>query len=148
MDKQKLIDKVAETPEDRYLFPRIYDRLVGAEQKNIPGFTCFLTPREQVLTKRLLPDLELVFFGGQSDAERKLACWLPDYYDPQWLSDDDGPIAAIRATYFEKDELTHRDVLGGLMGIGIKRETVGDLYVGVGSCDFLAHIIPPQQESQ
>jgi len=137
MDKRKQIEKVAETDEDRMLFARIYDRLMGAEQKNIPGVTCFLAPREQVLTKRLLPHLDLQFFGGAPEAERAVCCWLPEYLDQEWLSGEDGPIAAVRATFFEKDKLTHRDFLGSLMGCGIKRETVGDIYVGEGTCDFL-----------
>lgn len=137
MDKQKQIAKVAENEEDRVFFARIYDRLVGAEQKNIPGVTCFLSPREQVLTKRMLPQMELRFFGGSPEAERAMACWLPEYLDEDWLSGEDGPVAAVRATYFEKDDLTHRDFLGSLMGSGIKRETVGDIYVGKGTCDFL-----------
>ena len=78
MDKQKQIAKVAENEEDRVFFARIYDRLVGAEQKNIPGVTCFLSPREQVLTKRMLPQMELRFFGGSPEAERAMACWLPE----------------------------------------------------------------------
>ena len=137
MDKQKQIALVAENDEDRVLFARIYDRLIGAEQKNIPGVTCFLSPREQVLTKRMLPHLDLQFFGGSVDAERSMACWLPDYLDVDWLSGGDGPVAAVRCTYFENDQLTHRDFLGSLMGCGIKRETVGDIYVGNGTCDFL-----------
>jgi len=137
MDKQKQIARVAENDDDRVLFARIYDRLAGAEQKNIPGTTCFLSPREQVLTDRMLPGLGIGFFGGHDGAERKIGYWLPDYLDDAYLRQEDAPIAAIRATYFEKDTLTHRDFLGGLMGIGIKRETVGDIYVGVGSCVFL-----------
>jgi len=137
MDKQKQIARVAENDEDRVLFARLYDCLAGSEQKNIPGVTCFLSPREQVLTKRMLPELTLTFFGGHAEAERAVCCWLPDYLDESFLWEEDGPIAAVRATYFERDSLTHRDFLGGLMGIGIKRETVGDIYVGTGSCDFL-----------
>lgn len=137
MDKQKQIARVAENEDDRMLFARLYDRLVSAEQKNIPGVTCFLSPREQVLTKQMLPHLDLRFFGGPAQAERAICCWLPEYLDESCLLDSDGPIAAVRATYFEKDQLTHRDFLGGLMGIGIKRETVGDIYVKSGSCDFL-----------
>lgn len=136
MDKQKQIAKVAENEEDRILFARIYDRLVGAEQKNIPSCTYFLSPREQVLTKRMLPHMELIFFGGAEQAERRVCCWLPDYLDLQWLKEEDSPVSAIRATYFEKDHLTHRDFLGSLMGCGIKRETVGDIYVREGACDF------------
>ena len=137
MDKQKQIAMVAENDEDRVLFARIYDRLVGAEQKNIPGVTCFLSPREQALTKKMLPHLDIRFFGGGEQAERAVACWLPDYLDEDWLMDEDGPVAAVRCTYFEKDQLTHRDFLGSLIGCGIKRETVGDIYVGKGTCDFL-----------
>lgn len=137
MDKRKQIEKVAENDEDRVLFARIYDRLNGAEQKNIPGVTCFLSPREQVLTKRLLPHTELHFFGGTPEAERAVCCWLPEYLDEGWLEGDESPIAAVRATFFEKDQLTHRDFLGSLMGCGIKRETVGDIYVKEGTCDFL-----------
>ena len=136
MDKQKCIAKVAQTEEDRILFARLYDRIVGAEQKNIPTATCFLSPREQVLLKQMLAPMELHFFGGASEAERCVCCWLPDYMDETCLYDEDSPIAVLRAEFFEKDELTHRDFLGGLMGIGIKRETVGDIYVASGSCDF------------
>ena len=137
MDKQKQIAFVAETEDDRYLFSKIYDRLTGAEQRNIPGSTFFLSLREQVLTRRMLPGMELHFWGGHADAERAVCCWLPDYLDSTWLSGDGSPVAAVRATFYEKDRLTHRDFLGSLMGCGIKRETVGDIHVGVGSCDFL-----------
>lgn len=144
MDKQKQIAKVAENDEDRVLFARIYDRLTSAEQKNIPGITCFLSPREQVLTRRLLPHMDLRFFGGHPEAERAICCRLPDYLDESFLTGEDSPIAAVRAAFFEKDKLTHRDFLGSLMGSGIKRETVGDIYVGEGTCDFLvtAEILP------
>ena len=137
MDKQKCIAKVAENEDDRVLFARIYDRIVGSEQKNIPGCTCFLSPREQVLTKRMLPNWELRFFGGHPEAEWAVCCFLPDYLDESWLLEEDGPVAAVRATFYEKDSLTHRDFLGSLMGCGIKREPVGDIYVGTGTCDFL-----------
>lgn len=126
------------------LFARIYDRIVSAQQRNIPACTQFLSPREQVLTKQMLAPMELCFFGGVEDAERAVCCWLPEYLSEQWLQEADGPVAAVRARYFEKDHLTHRDILGGLMGIGIKRETVGDIYVSAGQCDFLvtSEILP------
>ena len=54
-----------------------------------------------------------------------------------YLTSEDGPAAAVRAVYYEKDALTHRDFLGSLMGAGIKRETVGDIYVSAGQCDIL-----------
>lgn len=144
MDKQKQIAMVSENEEDRFLFSKIYDRLTSAEQKNIPANTAFLSPREQVLTKRMLPGMQLHFWGGHSDAERSICCWLPDYMDDDYLTGDDSPVAVIRAEYYEKDTLTHRDFLGSLMGCGVKRETIGDIYVGKGTCDIVvtSEILP------
>ena len=55
MDKQTRIDRVAQTPEDRILFARLYEKLTGAERRSIVGVTCFLAPREQVLLRRICP---------------------------------------------------------------------------------------------
>ena len=62
MDKQTRIDRVAESPEGRILFARLYEKLTGAERRSIVGVTCFLAPREQVLLRRMLPDLPLNLF--------------------------------------------------------------------------------------
>lgn len=137
MDKQRSIAAAAETEEDRLLLARIYDKLTHAADREIFGCTGFLSPREQALTRRLLPHLPLVFFGGCEGAERCMACYVPEYLPEDYLSSPDGPAAAVRAAYYEKDTLTHRDFLGSLMGAGIKRETVGDIYVSEGQCDFL-----------
>lgn len=136
MDKQSCIAKVAQSDDDRILFARLYDRLLGAEQKNIPAVTCFLSPREQVLLQRMLPYMQLRFFGGCEMSERNVCVWLPEYMDESFFLFEDSPIAAVRAEYFAKDHLTHRDFLGSLMGLGIKRETVGDIFVHEGFCDF------------
>ena len=137
MDRQTAIARLAETEEDRVLLARIHDRLTAAEQRNIPAATCFLTPREQALAAQLLPGMALHPFGGCQGAERVVLCWIPDYLEPEaWLLGEDGPVRAVRATFYAGDRLTHRDFLGALMGSGIKRETVGDVYVGEGVCDF------------
>ena len=62
--------------------------------------------------------------------------YLPDYLDESSLYEDDSPLVCLRASFFEEDTLSHRDFLGALMGAGIARETVGDICVGKGYCDF------------
>ena len=86
----------------------------------------------------------LTAFGGYDEAERKMLVYLPEYLEESWLTEEDTPIVCLRATYFEDDVLSHRDFLGALMGAGIGRETVGDICVGKGSCDFFvtAEIAP------
>ncbi len=147
MDRAKLIDACAQNDEDRVLLARVWERMARGEQRGIPAASCFLSPREQVITEQLLSRAGLHdcrFFGGTPAAERKVCLWLPDYCGEDWLMGDEGPVAAFRATFFEGDKLTHRDFLGSLMGSGIKRETVGDIYVGTGTCDLLVlrEIVP------
>lgn len=137
MDKQRRITAAAETEEDHLLLARLYDKLVRAADRDIFGCTGFLSLREQAMLQRMLSELPLVLFGGCEGAERRMACYLPAYLPEDYLMSSDSPAAAVRAVYYEKDTLTHRDFLGSLMGAGIRRDTVGDIYVAQGQCDFL-----------
>lgn len=137
MDKREQIARMAQTKEDEMLLAKIYERMTNAAARNIPAATGFLSKREQMLAAELLRGQEIRFYGGPPLAEREICCYLPEYLDESWLESEDGPIAAARAAYFEGDTLTHRDFLGALMGCGVKRETVGDIYVAEGRCDFL-----------
>lgn len=78
----------------------------------------------------------LTAFGGYAQAERKMLVYLPDYLEEDSLYDADGPLACLHCTFFDGDELSHRDFLGALMGFGLSREAVGDICVGKGYCDF------------
>lgn len=141
MQDKRRLESLAQTPEDRILLARVWERLTMGMQRNIPAYTAFLSPREQALTRQLMGQCR--FFGGYAGAERAIACYLPDYLDEDCLMED-GPVVCLRAEFYTGDKLSHRDFLGSLMGAGIKRETVGDILVGQGRCDFflLAEIAP------
>ena len=78
----------------------------------------------------------LHFFGGYEDAERRMLVYLPEYLEEDALSADDSPVICLHAQFYEGDSPNHRDFLGALMGVGIGRETVGDICVGKDYCDF------------
>ena len=144
MDRNN-IEKIAHSAEDKVLLAKLWDKINAGIRRNIPANTSFLSPRELELAKYLFgnePGLHA--FGGYEDAERKMLVYLPDYLDEDSLYEEDSPLVCLRATYFEKDDLSHRDFLGSLMGAGIARETVGDICVGKGCCDFFvtAEIAP------
>lgn len=67
--------------------------------------------------------------GGYDDAERKIACFGDEQelcYPPQ------PPVSIICIEPLSpkfSDNLTHRDFLGSLIGLGIKRETLGDIII-------------------
>lgn len=132
------IDKIAHNNEDRMLLAKLWDKIQSGVRRNVPTNTGFLSPRELELSRFLFGDLEGLYpFGGCEDAERKMLCYLPDYLDPSWLMEDASPVVCLHGTFYEGDTLTHRDILGALMGAGIDRETVGDIYIGKGCCDIL-----------
>ena len=136
MDRSN-IDKIAKTPEDRLLLAKVWDKINAGLRKNIPANSCFLSPRELEMTRLLFGEPEgLHRFGGYADAERQMLVFLPEYMDEESLFWEDSPVVCLRAVYYEGDSLTHRDFLGALMGAGVARETVGDICVGKGSCDF------------
>lgn len=139
------IDLIAKTPEDRVLLARIWDKINGGIRKNIIANTQFLSLRELDMTRYLFGDTPgLTTWGGYESAERKMLVYLPDYLDESALTEEDAPLVCLRATFYENDTLSHRDFLGALMGAGIARQTVGDICVSKGSCDFFvtAEIAP------
>ena len=136
MDRNN-IEKIAQTPEDRLLLAKLWDKINAGIRKNIPANTCFLSPRELELANYLFGKPEgLYSFGGYPEAERKMVIFLPDYLDESALLESDSPVCCLRATFYQGDSPSHRDFLGALMGAGIGRETVGDILVDKGSCDF------------
>ncbi len=131
------IEKIAHTTEDKMLLAKVWDKINAGMCRNIAANSCFLSPRELEMTRLLFGEPEGLFrFGGYPDAERQLLCYLPEYLPEDTLMEDDSPVACLRATFFNGDSLSHRDFLGALMGAGVARETIGDICVDKGSCDF------------
>ena len=136
MDRNN-IEKIAHNPEDRLLLAKLWDKINAGIRKNIPANTCFLSPRELEMAKYLFGEEPgLYAFGGYAEAERKMLVYLPEYLEENSLYDDDSPCICLRAVFYQGDSPNHRDFLGALMGAGIGRETVGDICVDKGICDF------------
>ena len=144
MDRRN-IEKIAHTPEDKVLLAKVWDKLNAGFQRDIPANSPFLSPRELEMTRYLFGEAEgLYSFGGYGDAERKMLVYLPEYLEESYLYGEDSPMVCLRADFYEGDSPSHRDFLGALMGAGIARETVGDICVSKGICDFFvtAEIAP------
>lgn len=131
------IEKIAHTSEDKMLLAKLWDKIQHGMARSIPAHTCFLSPREQEMARYLFGDAQgLYSFGGYADAERKMLCFLPDYLEEDSLMDEDSPVTCMHAEFYDGDSPSHRDFLGALMGSGVARESVGDICVGKGWCDF------------
>ena len=126
MDRRKQIAAIAETEEERMTLIRVCDRMERAEEREMPAASAFLSPREQALVQQLLPTMR--FWGGTEGADRKIAYYLPAYLEKEDYFAD-GPIECIRGEFYEANSVSHRDILGALMGAGLRRDAIGDIYV-------------------
>ena len=137
MDKNTIIGKAARTPEDRLLLARIWDKYEQTERKSIPGVTVFLSPGEQQMARAMLNAAGVrsgyVFDGGYEEAERKILIFLPE-----WAEEAGEELVFLRASFHGEESLTHRDLLGSLMGLGVTRERLGDILVDRHSADLVA----------
>lgn len=115
--------------ETELLLARIRDTAEICLKTSRPKFLGFLSSAEAVLAEQTLKTFAVDFslFGGYESAERvMLGCF------PEWDTDKGYPIAAVTFKFRNGAELTHRDFLGSLMALGIKRETVGDILIEEG----------------
>lgn len=90
--------------------------------------TPFLTPAEQVTAMQWMKhrcECGTLLFGGHETCERKVL-----FFVPEWM-EDFSPEDHIAALKLEAAFGTpgHRDYLGALLGMGVKREVVGDIWV-------------------
>ena len=144
MDKNAIIAKCAQEPEDRLLLARVWDKYEQTERRNIPSATVFLSPRERQLAQAMLNAAGVrsgyLFDGGYEGAERTVLLFLPG-----WAEEPAGDeLVFLRASFHGGESLTHRDILGSLMGLGVVRERVGDILVSPHSADIVA--APPLRE--
>ena len=124
--------------EDQFLRTHAEDLRARCEARNIPTHTAFLDMRQQSLLTdffRTKPGIPPLFLGGYEEAERCVCAFLPDYMDAESFEG----IACIRIKTASAlpNPLTHRDYLGAMMGLGIKRETVGDILVREDGADII-----------
>ena len=141
-NKTELLDRVARDGEERLLLARALDKLEAAGRRNIPTHTPFLSPGERAAVEGLLNAAghpAHCFWGGFPGAERTVCAFLPDWLEGEaWQADPAlCPVRALRCTW-SGAELSHRDFLGAVLGLGLDREKVGDFLVGQGRCDLLA----------
>ena len=123
--------------EKHELTRRLEDMSARCERSGAVTGSHFLTPAEQYQAERDFQNkaVKLLFHGGHPDCERKAAFFLPDWMEPEDF-DPGEHLRVIRLTaHFGAPG--HRDYLGALLGMGIGREWLGDIWVeGEGATVF------------
>jgi RNA-binding protein YlmH len=113
--------------DERPFVERVLDWVWLSSHRYQAVLTPFLDPRQQWIAETLTrrePDLIFLADGGTEGAERKRAV-----IGPEALMTDPGfGLAFLRLKKARGGMLEHSDVLGALLGLGLKREKVGDIF--------------------
>lgn len=111
---------------ERLVMRRAEELTRAAEGSGRVRWTSFLSDREQDLCVAAMNRTGCScygFEGGFEQAERKLLCIRPAgaYGEP--------PLCCVRVKFGQLGP-GHRDVLGSVLGLGVKRESLGDIFLG------------------
>jgi RNA-binding protein YlmH len=117
-------------PSDEQQIKKRFEELaLRSEDRGSYSYSEFLTAAEQGTLCHMRLSSPFSLSGGYPSAERKIAVFgsleLCGY-------EEETPICSLAITPTSPkfaDSLTHRDFLGSLMGIGIRREVLGDIII-------------------
>lgn len=132
-------------PEERPFVDRAWEWVVNAGDYHEVKLSDFLDPRQSFILQTLVnrhPDAALRLDGGYNGAERQRALVAPDYRDL-----DEEPLRMKVMSITSDDQrlasLQHGDYLGAVLGLGLKREKIGDIHVREDGC----HVIVAEEIS-
>lgn len=120
-----------EYKEEEIILSRLEDLAAKSDKAGIYTFSDFLAP-EQVqaaLNFQAIRRAPHMLWGGAKGCERKLFCFgsVEDMgYEPEF------PIAIVRFRPAQEkfaQQLGHRDFMGAIMNLGVRRQVVGDIFI-------------------
>lgn len=116
--------------DEKALLARANDAALLCEKQYAVKIFGFLTPAERETIRdnfkknQFDPEIKYTFFGGYPRAERCVFAALPPYAEEADLWDF---ISVLEISGRDIEALNHRDFLGSLLGLGIRRDKIGDI---------------------
>lgn len=126
--------------ERKILIAQVNDLAEKALRDQEPQWTDFLEPPDREQVQAMLSWNQRVrfnSFGGYATAERRRMVIYPDYYIVETIQP---ALAFLEITVKSPEPLSHRDYLGAILGLGLRREKLGDLLVAPDRCQLV--IVP------
>lgn len=128
-------------PDDRLAMARLLDKAEFTAKAHRLAHSDFLDPHQVQLAEKLLSSVstcEYSFFGGFAMAERAVVLFWPEFIeDSELLRFKNEILKSIEIKPLCRNTLSHRDYLGALMSLGIRREVTGDILVREESCSII-----------
>lgn len=144
MNRQEILSKY-ENEEDRFMVSKLLDKLEFVEKKNTVENTDFLDMHQRSIIEKVLKSIKYnnyVIYGGYENAERTMIILYPEKLETVFENnyfDYNNIVQVLRITLPNemRGKYTHRDYLGAVIKVGIKREKVGDILVSIDGADMI-----------
>lgn len=134
MDKQEIL-KNYKNEEDKLLVSKMLDKIELCSKRNKIQSTDFLDARQKLLLEKILKSNKIEnysIFGGFEEAERTAIIFYPEKWNKEIVEKNYPSVMQVIEILLPNDlkgKYTHRDYLGGLMKLGLRREKIGDIVV-------------------
>ena len=113
--------------DDKNFMSLMCDKVDRAEKIKSAVYTKFVAPREyNMISERLSLFSSIVSYGGYDGAERTIVCFEDKDYV---FGEKEFPIDILKIVATNKKVYSHRDYLGSILALGIKRELIGDIII-------------------
>lgn len=144
VDKQKILSETA-NDEDRILVSRLLDKIEQSNRRNSIEYTDFLNLSQRQLMEKTIKELKIdnyIASGGYENAERTVLAIYPKkledlFKNNQFSLDTIFGVIRIILPNELKGIYFHRDYLGAIMKIGMKREKIGDILTCKDGADII-----------
>lgn len=124
--------------DERAFVDKAWDWINRVATRHAVKRTDFLDPRQGAIIMSLAnkADVNMRLDGGYRDAERQRAVIVPDFLEPE--HEDEGiRVLSITSADNRFSSLIHGDFLGAILGLGVKRDKIGDIHVLEQACHIL-----------
>lgn len=133
IDKQSKL-KVLESIKDKemkMLVSSVLDKAIKFEKTDSISFTNFLNINELNIVKRALDYLNIKYFEFyiNSYIEKRNLAFIPEYLENKKDDIFKEHVSCIKIVPKVKGKLQHKDYMGAIYSLGIKREVIGDIIV-------------------
>lgn len=129
--------------EDKLCLAQVVDKIEFSRQREKIEYTDFLDMYQVSLVENFLRKIKFKnykLYGGYENAERKILIIYPDKFNENMLEKNYTKflkIIRINLPDEEKGKYSHRNYLGGIVKLGLKREKVGDIIVSDEGADII-----------
>ena len=142
MNKQELL-KDYKRQEDKICLSQVLDKIEFSKTRERIEYTDFLDMYQISLIENFLRKISFEnyqLFGGYAESERKILIVYPEKYSERMIEKNYNKMLKIIRIELPEEEhgkYSHRNYLGGIVKLGLKREKVGDILVSDDGADII-----------